>query len=214
MTQMAIDRGLLYLKKNQKDSGTFAGTEGFRVAIDALGGLAFLAGGHTDSEGPHTEVLRRVISNLLSAQNDRGYFDDGQSRMYGHGFATLFLAELYGMTGDQGQTIRNALKLAVKLIEDSQCDDGGWDYQPDASRGSDTSITVCQTMALRAARNLGIHIQLSVVERRLRDLEQPAGTTRSLPFGRRRSPLAKRAFLPARRRGMALVPEWTRGLSR
>ncbi len=176
--RVAIDRGLDYLIRNQRETGSFANSEGFRVAVDALGGLAFLAGGFTDREGPYTEEVRRAIASLLSYQNDRGYFDDGQSRMYGHGFATLFFAELYGMTGDLNQTVRTALTNAIRLIERSQGADGGWDYQPESSRGSDTSITVCQTMALRAARNLGIYVDKGVVDRArdyIRNAQNPDG---------------------------------------
>jgi len=107
-----------------------------------------------------------------------GYFDDGKSRMYGHGFATLFLAQLYGMTSDRTQTVRNALTRAIRLIERAQCEDGGWDYYPvsprdwQKRRGSDTSITVCQTLALRAARNLGIRVDPAVVARARRYIKR------------------------------------------
>jgi hypothetical protein len=170
--RLSIERGFNYLKQNQLASGSFAGSEGYTVAVNALVGLAFLAGGYTDKEGPYTETVRNCTQCLLSYQNEQGYFDDRESRMYGHGFATLYLAELHGMAGDQREKVRSALKRAVQVIELSQSSDGGWDYQPDSrfggsgSRGeSDTSITVCQAMALRAARNLGIQVQPAVVER-------------------------------------------------
>jgi len=183
--RVSIDRGFRYLKDNQMTSGSFAGSEGFTVAVNALVGLAFLAGGHTDKEGPYTETVRNCTRCLLGYQNEQGYFDDRESRMYGHGFATLYLAELHGMAGEQREEVRSALKKAVQVIELSQSSDGGWDYQPDVrfggsgSRGeSDTSITVCQAMALRAARNLGIQVQPAVVERArsyIRNAQNPDG---------------------------------------
>jgi len=48
--------------------------------------------------------------------------------MYGHGFATLFLGEIYGMTHDD--TVKEKLERAVRLIERSQNPEGGWRYQP------------------------------------------------------------------------------------
>ena len=146
-------------------------------------GLAFLAGGYTDQAGPaeFTEALKQITAKLLGYQNEAGYFDDGnKSRMYGHGFATLFLAELYGMSLERDQDIRGNLRRAIDVIEKSQSSEGGWDYHPalqfhrdlPLSREpptlhaySDTSITVCQTMALRAARNLGLEVSEAVVAR-------------------------------------------------
>ena len=82
--------------------------------------------------------------------------------MYGHGFATLFLAEAYGMT--ERNDIREKLKKAVDLIVSTQNKDGGWRYQPQ-QKDADLSVTVCQIMALRAARNAGISVPRETVER-------------------------------------------------
>lgn len=165
--RLAVERGFRYLIRNQnKSSGAFS--DKYPVAIDALAGLAFLAAGHNNRQGPYAREFQAALDHLLSYQERRsdGYFDDGESQMYGHGFATLFLAELYGMAGAEDERIHKSLERAVRLIETSQCRDGGWDYHPFApDRVSDTSITVCQTMALRAARNLGIQVNTTVVER-------------------------------------------------
>ncbi|HEV3415271.1 MAG TPA: prenyltransferase/squalene oxidase repeat-containing protein, partial [Pirellulales bacterium] len=75
--------------------------------------------------------------------------------MYGHGFATLFLAECYGMT--QRADIRDKLAKAVQLIVNTQNDQGGWRYQP-VRNEADISVTVCEVMALRAARNAGLFV--------------------------------------------------------
>ena len=170
--QLTVTRGLQYLALKQTPSGEF--DPEVPVAAGALVGLAFLAGGYSRETGPerYAEALARGTDALLRRQS-RGYFDDGRSRMYGHGFATLYLAELYGTPGSDDETIRRSLKAAVEVIEGSQAPDGGWDYDPapqftEGSKRfgvSDTSITVCQTMALRAARNLGIKISDSTVNR-------------------------------------------------
>ncbi|MGQ9591098.1 MAG: prenyltransferase/squalene oxidase repeat-containing protein [Planctomycetota bacterium] len=169
--ELSVKRGFEHLVRKQSVSGEFDSS--FPVAANALAGLAFLAGGYTRTTGPekYAKALREGTSALLRYQNRRGYFDDGKSRMYGHGFATLYLAELYGTAGSSGDDVRGALKSAIGVIEGSQAADGGWDYDPapqfsESSKrfsGSDTSITVCQTLALRAARNLGIRVDGSVV---------------------------------------------------
>ena len=172
--RLGVSRGFDALLAGEDTKGELDPT--FPVAANALGGLAFLAGGYTDTTGPlaYTQALKRITTALLARQNPKGYFDDRKSLMYGHGFATLYLAELYGTTANRNAELREALERAVRVIEVSQSDTGGWDYGPapefDGPRGSrhrtsDTSITVCQTMALRAARGLGIRVEEAVIAR-------------------------------------------------
>ena len=54
--------------------------------------------------------------------------------------------------------------MAVKLIVDTQNDEGGWRYQPRRD-DADVSVTVSQLMALRAARNAGVFVPNETVER-------------------------------------------------
>jgi hypothetical protein len=88
--------------------------------------------------------------------------------MYGHGFATLFLGEVYGMVHDRTlrEQVREKLHRAVQLILKAQKRnfEGGWRYQPD-SQDADLSVTICQIMALRSARNAGIFVPKSAVDR-------------------------------------------------
>ena len=49
------------------------------------------------------------------------------------------------------------LERAVLLILQSQNKEGGWRYQP-VPNDADISVTVMQVMALRAARNSGLHV--------------------------------------------------------
>ena len=82
--------------------------------------------------------------------------------MYGHGFATMFLAECYGMS--PRPELREKLAKAVKLIVNCQNKDGGWRYQP-VRADADISVTVCQIMALRAARNAGLFVPHETIDR-------------------------------------------------
>ena len=165
-SRLATKRGFRYLIDEMDASGDFDSR--FPVAVNALVGIAFLAGGVTEKSGParYTAALSSCTDAILRRQDKTGYFDDGRSQMYGHGFATLFIAELYGTRGDREQQLQASLRQAIRVIESSQGPDGGWDYEPRGRKrtgGSDTSITVCQTMALRAARNLGIVVDKAVV---------------------------------------------------
>jgi hypothetical protein len=173
--RLAVKRGLAHLIREQKLTASFRNAK-YPVAVNALTGLAILAGGNSELSGPeeYAESLNTITDTLLAYQTKSGYFDDSDSVMYGHGFATLFLAELYGMSRRRNREVRDALRRAVHLIEVSQSREGGWDYNPgvELPGGSvvelgngDTSITVCETLALRAARNLGISVSDSVVMR-------------------------------------------------
>lgn len=172
-TQKAIDRGLVYLANRQHSDGSFGSGTQYRrnVAVTALAGMAFLSAGHTPGRGAYGKNVDKTIEFLMSCSKPSGFIvredSTGHGPMYGHGFATLFLAEVYGMTSQKddrdGRKLRDALKGAVNLIVNSQNREGGWRYEPN-SQDADVSVTVCQMMALRAARNCGIAVPKSTVD--------------------------------------------------
>jgi hypothetical protein len=86
--------------------------------------------------------------------------------MYGHGFAALFLAEVHGMVTDPQlrEQLRGALGRSIQLIINTQNPQGGWRYQPQRA-DADISVTICQIMALRAARNAGLTVPKTVADR-------------------------------------------------
>jgi len=165
-TDRAIDRGLAYLAARQHDDGSF-GSGGYsrNVAVCALSGMAFMSAGSTPNRGPYGKEVEACVGFILKNTRDNGFISMADSSshgpMYGHGFATLFLAEAYGMT--ERPDIREKLVKAVELIVSTQNKDGGWRYQPQ-QKDADLSVTVCQIMALRAARNAGISVPREVVE--------------------------------------------------
>jgi hypothetical protein len=130
------------------------------VGVSALALMSFLAGGHVPDRGKYGEVLSRGLDFVLGCSQDDGQIAQNGTRMYSHAFATLFLAEVYGMV--DRPDVRNVLQRAVNLIVDSQNHEGGWRYRPFA-RESDMSITVCQVLALRSARNVGIHVPIHTI---------------------------------------------------
>jgi hypothetical protein len=165
--QQSINRGLDYLAANQNEDGSLGSGSTYRrhVAVTALAGIAFLSAGNTPNRGKYGKNVEKIVQYLLECTDATGLISAVEHRqqnpMYGHGFATLFLAEVYGMT--QRPDIREKLKLAVNLIVNTQNKEGGWRYFP-VRREADISVTVCQIMALRAARNAGIFVPKSTVE--------------------------------------------------
>lgn len=165
--QASIHRGLEFLAQNQHQDGSFGSGNLYRqnVAVSALAGMAFLAHGTTPGRGKYGRHVEKAVQFLLANTDPSGFINVERSSshgpMYGHGFATLFLAEVYGMT--RQAELREKLKLAVNLIVKTQNREGGWRYQP-VRKEADLSVTVCQIMALRAARNAGISVPKSTVD--------------------------------------------------
>jgi hypothetical protein len=164
----AISRGLEYLAGRQNEDGTFPSSSyGQNVGVCALAGLAFMSEGSTPGRGRYGLNVSRIVDFLLENTQDTGYIfvgggQESHGPMYGHGFAALCLAEVYGMT--PRSDIREKLAKATQLIINTQNHEGGWRYQPQRN-DADLSVTVCEIMALRAARNAGLNVPVGVVER-------------------------------------------------
>ncbi len=165
----SINRGLVFLASQQNEDGSFGdGSWGRGVAVTSLAGLAFMADGHMPGRGRYGEQVRRALDYVLDRSSESGLLADDQapSPMYGHGFAALFLGEVYGMSGgDEAlqERLHEALVKAVRLIERSQNEEGGWRYNP-VPNDADVSVTICQVMALRSARNAGIEVSSQVID--------------------------------------------------
>jgi squalene cyclase len=166
-TRTAIGQGLRFLASRQQEDGSFGlGGPSRNVAVCALAGMAFMSAGSTPNRGPYGRQTERCVDFILKHTEESGFINvDGAAThgpMYGHGFATLFLAEAYGMT--MRPDIRPKLLKATNLIVQTQNSEGGWRYQP-VRRDADISVTICQVMALRAARNAGLHVPRETIDR-------------------------------------------------
>jgi hypothetical protein len=170
--QRAIERGLAYLAGSQQRDGSWGERQyDANVAITSLAGLAFMSGGYQPGRGPYGKVVTRALEYVLGRETSQPpgflYYAGGNTHgpMYSHGFGTLFLAEAHGMVTDRDlrRRVRDTLGRAVKVIIDSQNREGGWRYQPVRDQ-ADISVTICQIMALRAARNAGVDVPKSVAD--------------------------------------------------
>lgn len=165
----SVALGLAFMASQQNPDGSFGdGAWGRGVAVTSLAALAFMADGHMPGRGRYGEQVRKALDYVLERSGESGLLADDQapSPMYGHGFAALFLGEVYGMSGGseaQQERLHEALVKAVRLIERSQNDEGGWRYNP-VPNDADVSVTICQVMALRSARNAGIEVSSEVID--------------------------------------------------
>jgi hypothetical protein len=163
--QEAVDKGLRWLAAHQQSDGAFGGEGGANkhAGVTAMAGLAFMEAGNLPGRGKYGDNVQKCIDFVLSSSQESGLItsDQTQGPMYGHGFATLFLAEVYGMTGDD--QVKEKLQKAVRLIQKTQNAEGGWRYQP-VPYEADISVTICQVMALRAARDAGIKVEKETID--------------------------------------------------
>jgi len=160
-TEQVINGAMKYLAGKQAADGGFCDQQ--RVAFTAYALMGFLSAGQIPGEGQYGTNVSKAVQFLLSNEREDGYLaaNTGQSNMYGHGIATIALAETYGQTKDQN--LRPKLEKAVQLIISCQNPAGGWRYAPKPA-DADISVTVLQVVALRAAKNSGLDVPQSTID--------------------------------------------------
>ena len=171
----AVKRGLDYLARIQTRSGGIG--QAAPVAFTSLAALAFMASGSTPTRGPYATNLMNALKFIMRNKTQNGYLNEGGggirgaggSGMHGHGFALLFLSELYGMCGETSdqvgdESVREAISRAIRVTEHAQDPTGGWYYGPNPS-GHEGSVTITQVQALRAARNAGFQVSQKTIDK-------------------------------------------------
>jgi squalene cyclase len=173
-----IDMGLNWLAKNQAKDGHWEVSPGgsHPIPMTALAGMALLAEGSTMSQGKYSKEIELAVEYLLGRANKTtgamGRMDDQKEQqryMYGHGFATMFLAQVYGEEPDgaRRKELEKVLTMAVTFIGNAQTPLGGWGYLTSKEGGEfdEGSVTVTQLQALRACKNAGIPVPKEVIDK-------------------------------------------------
>lgn len=171
--RQAMDRALAYLASRQKRTAENDGSWSSNQGVNALVMLAFLSRGHLPDRGLYGDsreqgkrspgLLTRGKRYILSRAEANGSLST--TSMYEHGFATLALAELYGLEDDPD--LDRKLRKAVDLIIRAQSPRGGWRYTAEPV-DQDLSVTVVQVVALRAANNAEIPVPKRTFEKAIR----------------------------------------------
>jgi uncharacterized protein YfaS (alpha-2-macroglobulin family) len=196
----AVAKALAFLAKRQGNNGAFGYS--YPVAETSLVALAFMASGNLPARGRYADNVARALQYIMKqAQmegNRSGYITEGggmgsRSRMHGHGYATLFLAEIYGMCQESGITtvdhekLHSVLRKAIRLIEKSQTGYGGWGYEPTNNMYDENSVTICQAQALRSCKEAGLTVNKKVIDKAINYIRQcrnPDGSFKySLHYG-------------------------------
>ena len=156
-TEQAIDDALAYLARSQNADGSWGSSN--QSATTAMAMMAFMLKGHFPEQGRYGAELEAAVDWMIRRGREHGgYFGD---RMYGHGFATLALSEVWGMTSRE--EVRDTLKQAVEVILRAQHSSGGWRYEP-RPYSHDSSVSAAQLTALASAQEAGIYIPRRALE--------------------------------------------------
>lgn len=161
-SEQALANGLRWLAQNQGPEGNWSSND---LGLVGTGALAFLAAGHPPGHGQYGETVHRALDYVLRNADPSGLLNMADQRrgMYNHGLATFVLGQAYGASGDR--RIGPVLDRALRLIVQTQAEDGGWDYVARRqSRGHDLSLAVMQALALRSAVDSGLEVPPEVVE--------------------------------------------------
>ncbi len=175
-----IEKGLHYLVKQQfKDGHWGANGDQYPVSMTGLAGISMLMEGSTIREGKYSMHIRKAADWLME-RSMKGNNRDGLignpdhptetgRYMYGHGFATLFLALAYGDEEDRErrEKMKDILTRSVKYIAAAQSTQGGWFYtsKVDGHDQDEGSVTITQIQPLRACRNAGIAVPKQVIKK-------------------------------------------------
>src|SRR5438309_7946235 len=180
--QAATAKGVDWVARNQARDGHWEAIGGqYPSAMTGLGGMALLMEGSTLREGKYADHIRRATDWLMDRSQSNGLLAnpnvaaEAGRYMYGHGFGTLFLAQVYGEEedNDRRRKLEDVLTRAVGFIGKAQSSRGGW-YYTSAADGHDAdegSVTVTQVQALRAAKNSGIAVPKSTIDKAVKYLE-------------------------------------------
>jgi Prenyltransferase and squalene oxidase repeat len=171
-----IQKGLEYIARQQQRDGHWEANGGaYPTTITSLCGLALLMEGSTLREGKYADAIRKAVDWLMERSQRNGLLGNPNNPteavryMYGHGYSLLFLAQIYGEEedGDRRRKLEEILTRAVTFTGQAQTPRGGWGYVSNADGGGfdEGSVTITQVQALRAARNAGIAVPKSIIDK-------------------------------------------------
>jgi len=174
--KQTIEKGLEWVAKTQNRDGHWDANGGqYPTTMTSLGGMVLLMEGSTMREGKYSEKIRKAVDWLVDRAQTNGMIGNPNNPtetmryMYGHGFALLFLASVYGEEedADRRKKLEAVLTKGVDFCGKAQTNRGGWGYvsAADGNGFDEGSVTITQLQGLRAARNAGIVVPKSIIDK-------------------------------------------------
>jgi len=171
-SERALELGLKWLAENQGADGNWESDD---LGLVSMGALAFMSAGHAPGRGRYGDELKKALDYIINNAKPSGLLNIANNRrdMYNHGLATFVLGQAHGMTTSQDQRLNKVLDRALKLIADTQCEDGGWDYIAHRqANGHDLSLAVMQAKALRSAMDSGLKVPPEVIDLAIKSVRE------------------------------------------
>jgi hypothetical protein len=143
----------------------------YSAAMTGMAGIALLAEGSTTSQGKYAPNIRAAVDYLVSVTIRNGLIgDDSDDRYtYGHGFALLFLSQVFGEEEDAArrEDLMDVMTRAIQFCGEAQTSEGGWGYVSarDGNDFDEGSTTITQVQALRGCRTAGILVPREIIDR-------------------------------------------------
>ena len=162
----SITKGLEWLAKDgvQNSDGSW-GNSTNPTAETSLSLMAFMLKGYVPGHGRYGRVMDNAIAYLINkGRQQRGFLGtpNNHAGMYEHGLAVLALSEAWGQS--KNPRLKTTLRRAVDIILRAQNSEGGWRYNPEP-RDADLSMTVMHLVALNSAREAGISVPDTTIDR-------------------------------------------------
>lgn len=171
-SEEALRKGLDWLAKNQGPDGNWGSND---LGLVGMGALAFMSAGHAPGRGKYGQPLKKALDYVTNNAKPSGLLNtaDAQRDMYNHGLATFVLGQAHGMSTTQDRRLNTVLDRALKLISNTQCEDGGWDYRAHRQQnGHDLSLAVMQAKALRSAVDSGLEVPPEVIDLAIKSVRE------------------------------------------
>lgn len=171
-SEAALENGLVWLAKNQGPEGNWGSSD---LGLVSMGALAFMSAGHSPGRGKYGREVDKALEFVVSRSKPSGLLNisDAQRDMYNHGLATFVLGQAHGMGTSKDRKLNRVLDSALKLIANTQCEDGGWDYRANRQpNGHDLSLAVMQAKALRSAVDSGLEVPPEVTDSAIRSVRE------------------------------------------
>jgi hypothetical protein len=169
----AVGSGFAFLQKQQAGDGSFDREAATGVEVCARSLLAFQGAGHVPDVGKYGLPVRNAVDWLLAQQGSKGYFGAEGGSIRGHVWATMALAQAYGVESDPDQRVNvfSALARATGVIAAAQIaanagtkSEGGWTLDRTAvateqsAANGDLTMTALCLLAYRACSAVGVAI--------------------------------------------------------
>src|SRR5688500_20391883 len=95
-SEAALDKGLVWLSKNQGPEGNWGSND---LGLVSMGALAFMSAGHAPGRGKYGRELDKALEYVTSRAKPSGLLNisDAQRDLYNHGLATFVMGQAHGM---------------------------------------------------------------------------------------------------------------------